>query len=228
MKTIGLIGGMSWESSAQYYRLINEGVRDARGATSSAKCLLWSFDFAEIELLQRVGDWDRQEKLLIDAAQRLELAGAQVLLICTNTLHKVAQGVQAAVQIPLLHIADPTGQAVAAAGLRKVGLLGTAFTMEQAFFKDRLAQFGLEVLVPEPNDRALVHRIIYEELVAGQIHEASRAAYREVIARLVEAGAEGVILGCTEIMLLIGPQDSAVPLFDTVQLHAEAAVRLAI
>ena len=228
MKMIGLIGGMSWESSAQYYRLINEGVRAARGPSSSAKCLLWSFDFAEIALLQRLGDWDRQEKLLIDAAQRLELAGAQVLLICTNTLHKVAQGVQAAVQIPLLHIADPTGQAVAAAGLRKVGLLGTAFTMEQAFFKDRLAQFGLEVLVPEPDDRALVHRIIYDELVAGQIHEASRAAYREVIARLVEAGAEGVILGCTEIMLLIGPQDSAVPLFDTVQLHAEAAVRLAI
>ena len=228
MKTIGLIGGMSWESSAQYYRLINEGVRDARGATSSAKCLLWSFDFAEIELLQRLGDWDRQEELLIDAAQRLELAGAQVLLICTNTLHKVAQGVQAAVQIPLLHIADPTGQAVAAAGLRKVGLLGTAFTMEQDFFKDRLRQFGLEVLVPEPADRAAVHRIIYEELVAGQIHEASRAAYREVIARLVAAGAEGIILGCTEIMLLIGPQDSPVPLFDTTQLHAEAAVRLAI
>ena len=228
MKTIGLIGGMSWESSAQYYRLINEGVRDARGATSSAKCLLWSFDFAEIELLQRVGDWDRQEELLIDAAQRLELAGAQVLLICTNTLHKVAQGVQAAVQIPLLHIADPTGQAVAAAGLRKVGLLGTTFTMEQDFFKDRLAQFGLEVLVPKPDDRAAVHRIIYEELVAGQIHEASRAAYREVIARLVAAGAEGIILGCTEIMLLIGPQDSPVPLFDTTQLHAEAAVRLAI
>ena len=228
MKMIGLIGGMSWESSAQYYRLINEGVRAARGPSSSAKCLLWSFDFAEIALLQRLGDWDRQEKLLIDAAQRLELAGAAVLLICTNTLHKVAQGVQAAVQIPLLHIADPTGQAVAAAGLRKVGLLGTAFTMEQAFFKDRLGQFGFEVLVPEPDDRALVHRIIYEELIAGQIHEASRAAYREVIARLVEAGAEGVILGCTEIMLLIGPQDSAVPLFDTVQLHAEAAVRLAI
>ena len=228
MKMIGLIGGMSWESSAQYYRLINEGVRAARGPSSSAKCLLWSFDFAEIALLQRLGDWDRQEKLLIDAAQRLELAGAAVLLICTNTLHKVAQGVQAAVQIPLLHIADPTGQAVAAAGLRKVGLLGTAFTMEQAFFKDRLGQFGFEVLVPEPDDRALVHRIIYDELVAGQIHEAARAAYREVIARLVEAGAEGVILGCTEIMLLIGPQDSAVPLFDTVQLHAEAAVRLAI
>ena len=228
MKMIGLIGGMSWESSAQYYRLINQGVRAARGPSSSAKCLLWSFDFAEIALLQRLGDWDRQEKLLIDAAQRLELAGAAVLLICTNTLHKVAQGVQAAVQIPLLHIADPTGQAVAAAGLRKVGLLGTAFTMEQDFFKDRLRQFGLEILVPEPDDRALIHRIIYEELIAGQIHEASRAAYREVIARLVEAGAEGVILGCTEIMLLIGPQDSAVPLFDTVQLHAEAAVRLAI
>ena len=228
MKMIGLIGGMSWESSAQYYRLINEGMRAARGPSSSAKCLLWSFDFAEIALLQRLGDWDRQEKLLIDAAQRLELAGAAVLLICTNTLHKVAQGVQAAVQIPLLHIADPAGQAVAAAGIRKVGLLGTAFTMEQDFFKDRLRQFGLEILVPEPDDRALIHRIIYEELIAGQIHEASRAAYREVIARLVEAGAEGVILGCTEIMLLIGPSDSPVPLFDTTQLHAEAAVRAAL
>ena len=228
MKMLGLIGGMSWESSAQYYRLINEGVRAARGPTASAPLLLWSFDFAEIEVLQHAGDWARQEELLINASQRLEAAGAQVLLICTNTLHKVAQGVQAAVQIPLLHIADPTGQALAAAGIRKAGLLGTAFTMEQDFFKDRLRQFGLEVLVPGPDDRALVHRIIYEELVAGQVHAASRDIYRGVIERLVEAGAEAIILGCTEIMLLVGAADSPVPLFDTTQLHAEAAVRLAL
>ena len=225
---LGLIGGMSWESSAQYYRLINEGVRAARGPTASARLIMWSFDFAEIEVLQRAGDWDRQEALLIDAAQRLEAAGATVLLICTNTLHKVAQGVQAAVRIPLLHIADPTGQAAVAAGIRKVGLLGTAFTMEQDFFKDRLRRFGLEVLVPEPADRAMVHRVIYEELVAGQIHEASREAYRGVIERLAGAGAEAIILGCTEIMLLIGPADSSVPLFDTTRLHADAAVRLAL
>ena len=228
MKTIGLIGGMSWESSAQFYRLINEGVRDARRPTSSAKCLLWSFDFAEIEALQHAGDWAALTVLLVDAAKRLEDAGAEQLLICTNTMHLMADEVQAAIGIPLLHIADPTGAAIAAASLRKVGLLGTAFTMEQDFFKDRLRQFGLEVLVPESDDRALVHRIIYEELVAGQIHDASRAAYREVIARLVAAGAEGIILGCTEIMLLIGPSDSAVPLFDTTALHAAAAVEFAL
>ncbi len=225
MKMLGLIGGMSWESSAQYYRLINEGVRAAGGPTASARLLLWSFDFAEIEALQRAGDWPAQTVLMIDAAQRLAAAGADQLLICTNTMHLMADEVEAAAGVPLLHIADPAGAATRAAGITKVGLLGTAFTMEQAFYRDRLAQrHGLEVLVPDEADRALVHRVIYDELIAGVVSEPSRAAYRAVIARLVDRGAEAVILGCTEIMLLIGPEDSAVPLFDTTALHAAAAV----
>ncbi len=229
MTTIGLIGGMSWESSAQYYRLLNEGVRAVRGSTASAKCLLWSFDFAEIEALQRAGDWSAQTALMIDAAQRLEGAGADHLLICTNTMHLMAEEVQAAVSIPLLHIADPTGAAIQAAGLRRVALLGTAFTMEQSFYKDRLAErYALDVLIPDADDRALVHAIIYDELVAGILQESSRAAFRQVIARLVGRGAEAIILGCTEIMLLVSAGDSAVPLFDTTQLHAAAAVQLAL
>ena len=226
---LGLIGGMSWESSAQYYRLINEGVRAARGPTASAKILLWSFDFAQIEALQHAGDWPALTALMIDAAQRLAGAGAEHLLICTNTMHLMADEVEAAAGIPLLHIADPAGDAIRAAGLHKVGLLGTAFTMEQNFYRDRLAQrHGLEVLMPGADDRALVHRIIYDELVAGKVRAPSRQAYREVIARLVADGAEGVVLGCTEIMLLIGAEDSAVPLFDTTALHAAAAVKLAL
>ena len=229
MKMLGLIGGMSWESSAQYYRLINEGVRAARGPTASARCLLWSFDFAEIEALQHAGDWPALTALMIGAARRLEGAGADHLLICTNTMHLMAEEVQAAVGIPLLHIADPAGAAIHTAGLHRVGLLGTAFTMEQGFYKDRLAQrHGLEVLVPDPEDRALVHRVIYDELVAGRVTDAARQAFRKVIARLVAQGAEGIVLGCTEIMLLIGAEDSAVPLFDTTALHALAAVRLAL
>ena len=229
MKLLGLIGGMSWESSAQYYRLINEGVRAARGPTASARVLLWSFDFAEIEALQHAGDWPALTALMIDAAKRLAGAGAEHLLICTNTMHLMADEVEAAAGIPLLHIADPAGAAIRAAGLRKVALLGTAFTMEQGFYRDRLAQrHGLEVLVPEADDRATVHSIIYGELVAGQVNEASRQAYREVIARLVARGAQGVVLGCTEIMLLIGAEDSAVPLFDTTALHAAAATELAL
>lgn len=229
MKVLGLIGGMSWESSAQYYRLINEGVRDARGSTASAKCLLWSFDFSEIEALQHTGDWAGLEALMCDAARRLVGAGAEALVICTNTMHRMADAVELAAGIPLLHIADPTGAAVKAAGIGKVGLLGTAFTMEQDFYRGRLDQrHGLEVLVPEADDRALVHRVIYDELVAGVVSEQSRAAYRGVIERLVERGAEGVILGCTEIMLLVGPEDSAVPLFDTTSLHADLAVMLAL
>ena len=228
-KMLGLIGGMSWESSAQYYRLINEGVRAARGPTASARVLLWSFDFAEIEALQHVGDWPALTALMIDAAKRLEGAGADHLLICTNTMHLMAGQVEAAAGIPLLHIADPTGAAIRAAGLHRVGLLGTAFTMEQGFYKDRLAQhYGLEVIVPDQEDRALVHRVIYDELVAGHVTAASRQAFREVIARLVAQGAQAIVLGCTEIMLLIGPEDSAVPLFDTTALHAAAAVRLAL
>ena len=224
---LGLIGGMSWESSAQYYRLINLGVRAARGPTASAQILLWSFDFAEIEALQHAGDWPALTALMIDAAKRLAGAGAEHLLICTNTMHLMAGEVEAATGTPLLHIADPAGAAIRAAGLGKVALLGTAFTMEQGFYRDRLAQrHGLEVLVPDAADRATVHRVIYDELVAGQVNEASRQAYREVIARLVERGAEAIVLGCTEIMLLIGADDSPVPLFDTTALHAAAAVDL--
>ncbi len=227
-KVIGLIGGMSWESSAEYYRIVNEQVRDRLGGLRSARCLMWSFDFAEIEALQHAGRWDDATALMIDAARRLERGGADFLLICTNTMHRMAAEVQAAVGIPLLHIADPTADRIRAAGLRRVGLLGTAFTMEQDFYKGRLAdRHGLEVLIPEEADRATVHRIIYDELVQGRVEPASRQAYREVIARLVERGAEAVILGCTEIMLLVGAEDSAVPLFDTTAIHAEAAVELA-
>lgn len=225
MKLLGLIGGMSWESSAHYYRLINEGYRDAKGPTASAPCLLWSFDFARIEELQHAGNWTELTALMEDAARRLVSAGADGLMICTNTMHLMADAVERAGGVRLLHIADPAGEAVRAAGLSKVGLLGTAFTMEQAFYRDRLAgRFGLEVLVPEAEDRAVVHRVIYEELIAGIVGEGSREAYRGVIARLVARGAQAIILGCTEIMLLVRPEDSAVPLFDTTALHAQAAV----
>jgi aspartate racemase len=228
-QVIGLIGGMSWKSSAEYYRLINEGVRTQLGGLHSACCLMWSFDFADIEALQRTDRWDEAAALMVDAAQRLERGGADFLVIATNTMHIAAPQVQAATSLPLLHIADPTAERIKAAGLRRVGLLGTAFTMEQDFYKGRLAQeHGLEVLVPEAPDRATVHRIIYEELVQGQIRDASRQAYRKVIARLVARGAEAIILGCTEIMLLVGPEDSPVPLFDTTGLHAEAAVARAL
>lgn len=229
MKMIGLIGGMSWESSAEYYRILNEGVRDRLGPTASARCLLWSFNFAEIEDLQHRGDWLGLTTRMIDAARRLEAGGADVLLICTNTMHRMAADVQAAVGVPLLHIADPTAERIRAAGLKTVGLLGTAFTMEHAFYKGRLAdQHGLNVIVPDDEDRATVHRIIYEELVAGKVLPASRDAYRAIIARLVESGAEAVILGCTEIMLLVRPEDSQVPIFDTTALHAAAATEMAL
>jgi aspartate racemase len=224
-QVIGLIGGMSWKSSAEYYRLINEGVRTRLGGLHSARCLMWSFDFADIEVLQRLDRWDEAAALMVEAARRLERGGADFLVIATNTMHIAAPQVQAATSLPLLHIADPTAGRIKAAGLRKVGLLGTAFTMEQDFYKGRLAhEHGLDVLVPGAEDRATVHRIIYEELVQGLIVDASREAYRKVIAGLVERGAEAIILGCTEIMLLVGPEDSPVPLYDTTGLHAEAAV----
>ncbi|WP_255330980.1 aspartate/glutamate racemase family protein [Paracoccus albicereus] len=226
---IGLIGGMSWESSAEYYRILNQGIRARCGPTASARCILWSFNFAEIEDLQHRGDWAGLERLMVDAAKRLETGGAEVLLICTNTMHRMADAVQSAVGVPLLHIADATADDVKAAGFNKVGLLGTVFTMEQDFYKGRLAQrHGLEVITPGAADRETVHRIIYEELVAGLVLTASREAYRAVIARLVEDGAEAIILGCTEIMLLVQPEDSAVPLFDTTALHANAAISMAI
>ncbi len=228
-KVIGLIGGMSWESSSEYYRIINQAVREKLGGLRSARCLMWSFDFGEIEALQHAGRWDDATALMIDAAQRLERGGADFFLICTNTMHRMADQVQAAVRIPLLHIADPTAERIKAQGIRRVGLLGTAFTMEQEFYKGRLqSRFGLDVLVPEPEDRATVHRIIYEELVQGRVEAQSREAYRGVIARLIERGAEAVILGCTEIMLLVKPEDSHVPLFDTTGIHAEAAVERAL
>jgi aspartate racemase len=228
-KIIGLLGGMSWESSAQYYRIINEQVRQRLGGLHSARCLIWSFDFAEVEALQHAGRWAEATLLMIEAARRLERGGADFILICTNTMHRMADEVQAAIAIPLLHIADPTAERVRAAGCQRVGLLGTAFTMEQDFYKGRLsAQHGLDVIVPDEPDRKLVHRIIYDELVQGHVVPASRQAYREIIERLITRGAQAVILGCTEIMLLVHPEDSAVPLFDTTAIHAEAAVDRAI
>ena len=228
MKTIGLIGGMSWESSAHYYAIINRAVRDRLGGAHSARILMYSLDFGEIARLQHDGDWSSLTILMIDAAKRLEAGGADVVLICTNTMHLMAEKVAAAIAIPLLHVVDPTATAVAEAGFRRVGLLGTAFTMEKAFYRDRLAAAGLDVLIPEDADRREVHRVIYEELVAGRIEPASRAAYRAIIARLVARGAEAIVLGCTEIMLLVDQSDSAVPLFDTTSLHALAAVDWAL
>ncbi len=229
MKTIGLIGGMSWESTIPYYRQINERIKEHLGGLHSAKVALYSVDFHEIERLQHAGDWDAAGRLLADAARSLAAAGADFLVLCTNTMHKVAPAIEAAVQIPLLHIADPTAEAIRAAGVSTVGLLGTRFTMEQAFYKDRLVdKFGLKVLTPNEADRQVVHRIIYEELCLGRIREESRDEYRRVIAALVEQGAEAVILGCTEISLLVGPADAAVPLFDTTALHALSAADAAL
>ncbi len=228
MRTIGLLGGMSWESSAEYYRLANELVRQRLGGLHSARCILASVDFAEIERLQVSGEWDEAGRRLAESAAGLEAAGADLLLICTNTMHKVADQVQAAIGIPLLHLGDATAAAVLRAGVRRVGLLGTAFTMEQSFYRDRLAGHGLEVLVPPADDRAEVHRIIYDELCLGDIRDESRMIYRGVIERLVATGAEGIILGCTEIELLIAADDSPVPVFPTTRLHVEAAVDAAL
>ena len=228
MKTIGLVGGMSWESSAHYYAIINRAVRDRLGGAHSARILLYSLDFGEIAKLQHDGDWSALTRRMTDAARRLEAAGADFILICTNTMHLMADEVAEAVAIPLLHVVDPAAKAIVEAGLQRVGLLGTAFTMERAFYRDRLAQAGLEVLVPDEADRREVHRVIYDELVAGKIESASRQAYRDIIARLVERGAQAIVLGCTEIMLLVDQSDAAVPLFDTTELHALAAVDQAL
>ncbi|MFF4919814.1 aspartate/glutamate racemase family protein [Kitasatospora sp. NPDC001261] len=228
MKTIGLIGGMSWESTAEYYRLLNRLTRERLGGLHSARLVLYSVDFAQIERLQTAGRWEEAGQVLADAARSLEAAGADLLLICTNTMHKVADQVAAAVSVPLLHLADTTAAAVRAAGLRRVGLLGTAFTMEQDFYRGRLAAGGLDVQVPQADSRALVHRVIYEELCVGLVREESRAAYRRVIGELVAGGAEGIVLGCTEIELLVRPEDSPVPVFPTTRLHAEAAVDAAL
>ncbi len=229
MKTIGLIGGMSWESTVPYYRLINEGVKHRLGGLHSARLILYSVDFAEVEHLQRTGDWAAAGQLLAHAAQKLQAAGAQALVLCTNTMHKVAADIESAVHIPLLHIADPTAARIRQAGLHTVGLLGTRFTMEQPFYKERLVQQqGLRVLVPSEPDRATVHHVIYEELCLGQVRDTSRSAYQRVMADLVSQGAQAVILGCTEIALLVGPEDAPVPLFDTTAIHASSAVDWAL
>jgi aspartate racemase len=228
VRTIGLLGGMSWESTAIYYRLTNELVRDRLGGLHSAHLLLASVDFAEIEAMQVAGDWDRAGDLLAAEAVRLERAGADFLLLCTNTMHKVSGAIEDAVSIPLLHLGDATAQAVLASGIRSVGLLGTAFTMSQDFYRDRLESHGLTVLVPTAQDQQLVHRVIYDELCLGVVRDESRAAYVEVVGRLVEQGAEGVILGCTEIEMLIGPDDLEVATFPTTRLHVEAAVDRAL
>lgn len=228
VRTIGLLGGMSWESSALYYRLLNESVREHMGGHHSARCILVSVDFAEIERLQATGNWSRAGELLAADARSLEAAGAELVLLCTNTMHTVADAVAAALDVPFLHIGDSTAEAVTAAGLGRIGLLGTRYTMEQPFLVDRLSAAGLEVIVPEQADRELVHRVVYEELVLGVVRAESRRAYREVVDRLVGGGAQGVVLGCTEIELLIGPHDVDVPTFPTTALHVAAAVRAAL
>lgn len=219
---------MSWESSALYYQLINEGVRDRLGALHSAKLVMSSVDFAEIEQLQSAGDWDAAGRILAEQSRGLEAAGADFLVLCTNTMHKVASAIEEAVSIPLLHLADTTADAVTNAGIRTVALLGTAFTMEQDFYKERLASHGLTVVVPDEAQRQIVHQIIYEELVLGVVRDESREEYVQIIDSLHDLGAEGVILGCTEIELLIGAQDSSLPVFPTTRLHAEAAVQMAL
>lgn len=229
MKTIGLIGGMSWESTIPYYRQINQTIKERLGGLHSAKLVLYSVDFHEIERLQHAGDWDAAGELLASTARALELAGADFLVLCTNTMHKVAPAIEAAARIPLLHIAEPAAEAIKGAGFSRVGLLGTQFTMEQAFYKERLRErHGLQVLVPTPADREVNHRVIYEELCLGQVVETSRAEYRRIMADLVDQGAEGIVLGCTEISLLVAQQDASVPLFDTTTLHARKAAEWAL
>ena len=229
MKTIGLIGGLSWESSAEYYRIINQEAQRRLGGVHSARCVMYSFDFGEIESLQATSEWTAATELMAAAARKLELAGGECIVICSNTMHLMAEAVEAAVEIPLIHIADATAAAIVAEGCKTVGLLGTRFTMEQDFYRGRMVErFGLDVLIPDEAGRAIVHDIIYEELVRGVIREESRRAYQRVIERLKDAGAEAVILGCTEIGLLIKTEDSALPCYDTTALHALAAVGWAL
>jgi aspartate racemase len=229
LKIIGLIGGMSWESTVPYYRQINETVKERLGGLHSARVILYSVDFHEIERLQHLGDWQAAGAVLADAARALEAAGADFIVLCTNTMHRVAPAIEAAVRIPLLHIADPTADAIKRSGFSTVGLLGTRFTMEQAFYKDRLRErHGLNVLVPAPPDQEVIHRVIYEELCLGKIVAESRSEYRRIIAGLVDQGAEAIILGCTEISLLVRQNDAAVPLFDTTAIHARMAAERAL
>ena len=229
MKTIGMIGGMSWESSIEYYRIINESVRAKIGGLHSAKSVMYSVDFAEIEALQHQGKWDEATALMIDAAQHVEDGGADFVLICTNTMHKMADDVEKHIQIPLLHIADATAEEIKARGLRKVGLLGTKFTMEEDFYRGRLIEkHGLEVLIPTEEEREIVHRVIYDELCMGDIKQSSKKQYIRIMDHLVREGAEGIILACTEIGLWVRDEDSRVPLFDTTEIHAVAAVEYAL
>jgi aspartate racemase len=229
LKVIGLIGGMSWESTALYYGQINEAIKERLGGLHSAKIILYSVDFHEVERLQHSGDWLAAGLLLADAARALEGAGADFLVLCTNTMHKVAPAIEAAVRIPLFHIADPTAGEIKKGGFSTVGLLGTRFTMEEEFYRDRLCErHGLQVLVPKHRDREIIHRVIYEELCLGKIVDESRSEYRRIIADLVGQGVQAIILGCTEISLLVGQQDSAVPLFDTTSIHARKAAERAL
>jgi aspartate racemase len=229
MKTIGVIGGMSWESSAEYYRLLNRHAKARLGGHHNARSLLLTVDFASIEANQRAGDWHALGEQMADAARQLERGGADLVILATNTMHRVCESIEQAITVPFLHIADPTGAALRAAGVERVGLLGTRYTMEQTFYTGRLRErFGLETLVPDDNERADVHRIIYDELCHGNVDDASRKVYQRVIEHLAARGAQAVILGCTEITLLIKPEDSVLPVFDTTALHAQAAVEWAI
>jgi aspartate racemase len=228
MKRIGLIGGMSWESTAIYYRLINQSVRARLGGHASADIVLRSLDFAPVELLQRAGDWVGLDAMMAQAAQDVEAAGADVVLLCTNTMHRCADAIEATISIPLLHIAEPLELALDELEIETIGLLGTRYTMEQSFYRERLEEAGIEVLVPEEPDLSEVHRIIYEELVAGRIEESSRKAYKEIMEQLAGDGADAIVLGCTEIGLLVGPDDALVPILDTTILHAQAAVEWAL
>ena len=229
MKTIGLIGGMSWESSIEYYRIINETVRDRLGGFHSARSIMYSVDFAEIETLQQQGRWEEATELMITAARRVEDGGADFVIICTNTMHKMADDVQRHINIPLLHIADATAERIKAQGLGRIGLLGTKFTMEEDFYRGRLVEkHGLDVIIPDEEGREIVHRVIYDELCLGEAKPSSKAQYVSIMENLVGDGAEGIILGCTEISLLVGQEDSPVPLFDTTRIHAVAAVEFAL
>ncbi len=229
MKLIGLIGGLTWESTQEYYRILNESAKEWLGGYSSARCLLYSFDFAEVEKLQMEGDWDRLDQMMADAAQSLYRGGAEMIVLCTNTMHLSSEKIKASVPIPFLHIAQAAGQQIESAGLTKVGLLGTKFTMEKDFYKDVLKEeFGIDTIIPNQEDRQVVHTIIYEELVFGNLQDMSRQQYVDIIKRLAYAGAEGVILGCTEIPLLIQEKDVDIPVFNTTRIHAEAAMKWAI
>lgn len=228
MKTIGLIGGMSWESSAEYYRMINQGMKARLGGHRNARSIMATVCFEEIKTLQHDGQWDELARQMQQAARQVEAGGADFVVLCTNTMHKVAPAIESVLEVPFLHIVDPTAEALRQAGVSRVGLLGTRFTMEQDFYRDRMEKrYGIEVLVPDERDRDLVHGVIYDELCHGIVLDNSRAAYRQVIERFRQDGAQGVILGCTEITLLIGAEDSALPVFDTTALHAQAAVALA-